>query len=276
MRDLFRFLWRSRSTLLFIALMALSFVWLARGNDHHRAHAFTSSQAMVGTVYGWRDEVVQYTDLVGDNQRLNGALADLLERSRGSYLATTAPVHVVNDTVLLQRYHYFDARVINNTIAKQRNYLTLDKGTKAGLGKGMGVIGPKGAAGKVYECSARFSTVMSILNADMHFSVAFPRTGHFGLYTWDTSHPLIARVSDVPKHALIEVGDTVVTRGNDQVFPSGVPVGVVQSVDNTPGAVALDIIIALSEDLSRCNQVRVVNDLLTLERDTLEAKLPAE
>lgn len=276
MRDLFRFLWRSRSTLLFIALMTLSFVWLARGNDHHRAQAFTSSQAAVGTVYGWRDEVVQYTNLVEDNQRLNGALAHLMERSRGSFLATTAPVHIVNDTVLLQRYRYFDAGVINNTIGKQRNYLTLDKGTKAGLGKGMGVIGAKGVAGKVYECSPRFSTAMSLLNADLHFSTIFPRTGHSGIYTWDTGDPLTARVSDVPKHALIEVGDTVVTGGNDQVFPMGVPVGVVQSVENTPGAVALDIVIALSEDLSRCNHVWVVNDLLTLERDTLEAKLPAE
>jgi rod shape-determining protein MreC len=275
MRDLFRFLWRSRSTLLFIALMALSFVWLANGNDHHRAQAFTSSQAAVGTVYGWRDQVVRYTDLDGDNERLALAMAELLERSRGSFISTTTPVHIIRDTVLQQQYEYYEARVINGTIAKQRNFLTLDKGTKAGLQKDMGVIGPTGIVGKVYECSPRFSTVMSVLNSDFVCSVALPRAGHFGLLNWDTADPLSARVKDVPKHAPIEVGDTVVTRGVD-MFPKGTMVGIVSGVANPPGAVALDIVVQLSEDLSRSNHVWVVNDLLQLERDTLEQNTVTE
>jgi rod shape-determining protein MreC len=276
MRDLFRFLWRSRSTLLFIGLMVLSFLWLANGNDHHRAQTFTSSQAAVGTLYGWRDEVVRYTDLDGENEILAAAQAEMMNRMRSSYLNSSAPFIVVKDTVLQQQYKYISARVLNSTTSKQKNFLTLDKGSKAGLSAGMGVIGANGIVGMVRECSPRFSTVKSLLNSDFEASVSFPRTRHFGLLFWDTADPLTARVKDIPKHAKIVVGDTVVTLGGDMVFPPGVMVGIVENVVNDDGAVALDIVIRLSEDMTRTGHVMVVTDLLKLERDTLEAKLDAE
>lgn len=276
MRDLFRFLWRSRSTLLFMGLMALSFVWLANGNDHHRSQTFTSSQAAIGAVYGWRDQVVRYTDLDGENALLAAVQAELMNRSRSSYLNAAAPFVVVKDTVLQQQYRFVQARTLNSTIAKQKNFLTLDKGTKAGLAKDMGVIGPNGIVGKIYECGPRFSTALSVLNSDFKCSVALPRTGHFGLLNWDTADPLTARVQDVPKHARIVQGDTVVTSGGDQVFPVGVMVGIVESVVPEDGAVALDIVVRLSEDMTRSGHVWVVMDLMKLERDTLEQKTEAE
>ena len=140
MRDLFRFLWRSRSTLLFIGLMVLSFLWLANGNDHHRAQTFTSSQAAIGTLYGWRDQVVRYTDLDGENEILAAAQAEMMNRMRSSYLNSSAPFVVVNDTLLQQQYKYISTRVLNSTTSKQKNFLTLDKGGKAGLAAGMGVL----------------------------------------------------------------------------------------------------------------------------------------
>lgn len=276
MRDLFRFLWRSRSTLLFIGLMVLSFLWLANGNDHHRAQTFTSSQAAIGTLYGWRDQVVRYTDLDGENEILAAAQAEMMNRMRSSYLNSSAPFVVVNDTVLQQQYKYISARVLNSTTSKQKNFLTLDKGSKAGLAAGMGVIAANGIVGVVRECSPRFSTVTSVLNSSWNISVLNPRTEHFGLLNWDTADPTTARVKDIPKHARIVVGDTIVTGGDDRVFPKGVPVGVVESVVNDDGAVALDIIVRLSHDMTRIGHVWVVTDLLKLERDTLEAKLDAE
>ncbi|MBK9194723.1 MAG: rod shape-determining protein MreC [Flavobacteriales bacterium] len=276
MRDLFRFLWRSRSTLLFIGLMVLSFLWLANGNDHHRAQTFTSSQAAIGTLYGWRDQVVRYTDLDGENEILAAAQAEMMNRMRSSYLNSSAPFVVVNDTLLQQQYKYISTRVLNSTTSKQKNFLTLDKGGKAGLAAGMGVIAANGIVGVVRECSPRFSTVTSVLNSSWNISVLNPRTEHFGLLNWDTADPTTARVKDIPKHARIVVGDTIVTGGDDRVFPKGVPVGVVESVVNDDGAVALDIIVRLSHDMTRIGHVWVVTDLLKLERDTLEAKLDAE
>ncbi|MEO8066303.1 MAG: rod shape-determining protein MreC [Flavobacteriales bacterium] len=273
MRDLFRFLWRSRSTLLFIGLMVLSFVWLANGNDHHRAQTFTSSQAAIGAVYGWRDRVVRYTDLDGENERLAAVQAELMNRGRSSYLNAAAPIVLVNDSMLQQQYKYIETRVLNSTTAKQKNFLTLDKGSSAHLAAGMGVIGPNGIVGMVRECSPHFSTVTSVLNSDLNTSVMVRRTGHFGLLNWDTADPTTARVKDIAKHARIVQGDTVVTRGGDKVFPAGVMVGTVESVVNEDGAVALDIIVRLSEDMTRSGHVWVVTDLMKLERDTLEQKL---
>ena len=54
MRDLFRFLYRARNTLLFLGLMLVSMLLLYDGNVHHRARAISSSNALVATLYSWR------------------------------------------------------------------------------------------------------------------------------------------------------------------------------------------------------------------------------
>ena len=41
-------------------------------------------------------------------------------------------------------------------------------------------------------------------------------------------------MSDVAKHVPVEIGDTVVTRGSDKIFPIGIMVGVVSKVENDP------------------------------------------
>ncbi|MBK7295808.1 MAG: hypothetical protein IPI91_03700 [Flavobacteriales bacterium] len=48
MRDLFRFLFRIRDTLLFLVLIGFSLTLLYSGNAHHRARAINSSNAVVG------------------------------------------------------------------------------------------------------------------------------------------------------------------------------------------------------------------------------------
>ena len=66
------------------------------------------------------------------------------------------------------------------------------------------------------------------------------------------------------------VGDTVETRGGDGIFPTGVPVGIVESVEDEPGNNYHKIIVRLSEDMTRSGFVYVVEDLRKAERDTLQ------
>ena len=66
------------------------------------------------------------------------------------------------------------------------------------------------------------------------------------------------------------MGDTVETRSGDGIFPAGVPVGVVETVEDEPGSNYHDITIRLSEDMTRSGFVYVVEDLHKMERDTLQ------
>jgi len=53
----------------------------------------------------------------------------------------------VSDTVYRQTYHYTNARVTNNSVNKQHNFFTINKGTKNGVDAGMAVIADGGVAG---------------------------------------------------------------------------------------------------------------------------------
>lgn len=271
MRDLFRFLFRQRDNLLFLALMAVSMFLLVNGNMHQRAQAISSSNAVVGHIYAWRNEVTEYADLRNVNRDL--ALALAAERNQKyQWPGAGTSARDAGDSTGEARYLFIASQVINSTAHKERNYITLGSGALAGIRPDMGVIGLKGVVGIVRDVSPHFALVTSVLSDEYRISVQLKRTGHFGLLSWDTDNPSTASLIDVANHVPVMIGDTVVTRGNDGIFPPGIPVGTVTEVNEDPGSNFHDIRLHLGEDLTRTAYVHVVSDLFRAERDTLEAK----
>ena len=275
MRDLFRFLQRARNTILFLVLMLVAMGMLVRGNEHQRAQAISSSNAVVGTLYLWQSNVTSYARLGEVNRELAERNADLMNRHRNAYASTENRFVLINDTVYEQRYRYVAAEVIASTHHKAKNYLTLDRGAKAGIQEGMGVIGDDGVVGVVRESGPRFASVISVLNPDFNVSGQL-RSGHFGPITWDTRDPHLVSLVEIAKHVPVTRGDTVVTWSADGVFPRGIPIGTVASVESDPGSAYHRITVTLSQDLTRSTMVYVVEDLAHAERDTLEAHNPQD
>lgn len=270
MRDLFRFLFRIRSTLLFLGWLVVSLILLYNGNEHHKAQAISSSNAMVGTIYSWRKEITDYANLKEVNRRLAEENADYRNRHIATYTPVEGLFARIQDTIRQQEYRVITAKVVNSTWHKPKNHLTLNKGIRAGVHGDMGVIGPKGIVGVVRDASPGFASVISVLSPDIKTSVQIKRTGHFGLLYWNTNDPRTSSVIDIAKHARVLVGDTVETRGGDGTFPAGVSVGLVESVVDKPGDNYHEIVVRLSEDMTRSGYVYVVDDLRRTERDTLQ------
>jgi rod shape-determining protein MreC len=270
MRDLFRFLFRIRNALLFAVLLTLSFILLANGNAHHRAAAISSSNIAVATIFNWRKEITDYANLKEVNRRLAEENAAWRNRHSSSYTPVEDLYVRINDSIHRQEYSVITAKVVNSTWHKQKNFLTLSKGATGGVHADMGVIGSDGIVGVVRAVSPHFASVISVLSPDIKHSVQIRRTGHFGLLYWNTNDPRTASVIDIAKHARVQVGDTVETRGGDRIFPAGVPVGVVTEVNEQPGSNYHEILITLAEDMTRSGFVYVVKDLQRAERDTLE------
>lgn len=275
MRDLFRFLLRQSNLLFFLLLMGISLSLLVNGSMHHRAQAISSSNALVGRLYAWRSEVTGFTDLRSVNRELAAALAVEREKKYDApERSDSGSVRI--DSTPSERFTYITAQVVNSTVHKERNYITLGSGSLDGIRRDMGVIGTRGLVGIVRETSPHFALVTSILGTELTPSVELKRTGHFGLLKWNTNDAGTASLSDVANHVVVEPGDTVVTRGNDGVFPQGVLVGTVLKVEEDPGSNFHKITVRLGEDLSRTAYVHVVSDLMKAERDTLEAKAPVQ
>jgi rod shape-determining protein MreC len=274
MRDLFRFLFRIRNLVLFLALLAVSMSLLVTYNMHQRAQAISSSNVVVGELYSWRSGITEFASLRDVNKDLVDALARERERHYAVKL-THDSSQVFEDTVRQLRYRFITAQVINSTAHKQKNFITLDKGSLDGVRPNMGVIGAQGIVGMVLDTSPHFALVVSVLNPKPDHSVMLKGTKHFGLLRWDTSDPMRSSLVDIDKHVPVHKGDTVVTRGNDKVFPPGIPVGIVESVTNDPSIGSWTIRVLLSEDLTRSGYVHVVSDLMEQELQKFDSTIVA-
>jgi rod shape-determining protein MreC len=218
--------------------------------------------------------VAEYTSLRDVNARLVEENTGWRNRYGLGTEAIDSTARPAGDTAIWQPFLFRPAKVVNATYHKPLNYLTLDQGTATGLRADMGVVGPSGIVGVVRAVSPRFASVISVLNTDLRTSVKVKRTGHFGLLYWNTMDAATASVIDIPKHGRVRAQDTVVTMGGDGIFPAGVPVGEVLSVESPPGRPDLDVRIRLFEDMARTGYVYVVEDRLRSERDSLESQQP--
>jgi len=77
------------------------------------------------------------------------------------------------------------------------------------------------------------------------------------------------RMDYVAKSAEVHEGDLIVTSGLEGVFPKGVPIGRVLSVDQTPGSLFKEIIIQPEVDFSKLEEVLVIKKSREEEASTL-------
>src|SRR5690606_41051048 len=107
--------------------------------------------------------------------------------------------------------------VINNSIVKSHNMITLNKGSRHGIEKGMGVISGNGVIGYVYKTSPNYSRVMSTLNQSTRINARIKHNEYFGTLTWNGKDPRFAQLNEIPKYIEINKGDTIETDGKSQI-----------------------------------------------------------
>jgi rod shape-determining protein MreC len=178
---------------------------------------------------------------------------------------------VYTDTSMsFQQYTYIQAKVINNTILKRNNYLTLNRGRIHGIRKNMGVICGDGIVGIVKDVSDHYCSVISFLHKDSRISAQLNSSKDFGSLVWDGLNPKIASLRDIPTHVKVKIGDSITTTGFSSIFPENVMVGKVNSVSQKNGDNFFEVSINLSTNFSTLRYVYVVSDILADEKVKIE------
>lgn len=273
MRNLIRFFIRYSTWILTIIYVVASCCLLFSRNPYQH-HLFLTSAGVLGrTVYGAANSVTSYFYLRDINADLQTRNADLeleilklkhiIKQYENKEYADSVPV----DTAL-QRYNFVLANVINNSINRSHNYLTIDKGSLDGLAPEMGVVDQNGIVGIVNVVGPHASRVMSVLNPYLRNSCKIKGQELVGSLVWDGESPLEAVLEELPQHAEFNLGDTVVTSGLSTVFPEGVPVGIV--VDAIAEENFRTLRVRLFTDFSTLSTVRIVVDYLSDEIKAVE------
>lgn len=302
MRNLLLFLVRYRSLLLFLALEVVAGWLIVRNDGYHGAAFYNSANVYVGRALEAQHEATEYLHLKEENRALqleNARLRmDLLafQLTRDSArLPTGAAARADLDSVLRPGlaprrdsshatytgplpYRLIPARVINNSVRRPENFLTLDVGSRQGVRPGMGVVGPTGVVGRVKVVSERYATVVSILHAKTSIGARLKRDGTIGSVQWRAQDggpgedPRFVSLEFVPRHIQVHRGDTVVTSGYNAVFPPGIVIGRVSSVRQDPAKGFRSIQVRLAADLPRLLVAYVVESRHKPLRDSLEAR----
>jgi rod shape-determining protein MreC len=171
-----------------------------------------------------------------------------------------------------QQYTFVNARVVNNSIGRRNNFITLDKGTSNGVEKDMGVISSSGVVGIVKDVSLHYCTVMSVLHKNTKISTRFKNSNYFGSLVWNGENHREATFLEIAKHVKFKTGDTLVTTVYSSIFPEGIMVGVVKSWELKPGDNFYKINVKLSTNFANLSHVYIVDNLMKREQLELENK----
>ncbi|MBC5774233.1 rod shape-determining protein MreC [Pontibacter sp. KCTC 32443] len=285
MRNLFAFIYRFRAFLVFVLLEALCIYLIVQYNTYQGAAFFNSANRYVGRVLEFQSGVTDYFSLATVNNTLareNALLRqEVMKYKQVSITASTSKLDttlvVPADTTIVdslrtgpQTFILHAGKVINNSVRRTNNYLTLSIGTKDGVQPGMGVIASNGVVGRVKTVSDNYSTVTSLLHSQMLISAKVKRNETFGTIKWQGGDYRMAILDYIPLHVKLAKGDTVVTSGYNTVFPEGIMVGTVSSVTREADKSFFTVKVKLAVDFVQLSYVYVVENTQKAERDTLE------
>jgi rod shape-determining protein MreC len=256
---------------MFLALEAFSFSLLVSYNNYQRVTFINSTNNFVGTIYERFSHLDDYFSLGSTNARLaaeNAALRKQLQRR--IMLQERNPV-MRPDTVDAPAYVFTSAKVISNSVNKQFNYITLNKGSRQGIKPDMGIISPEGVVGVITNVSPNYSTGLSLLNKRLSIPAKITKNNYFGALVWDGEHANTADLNGIPFHIMVNVGDTVVTSGYSSIFPEGLMIGIISKWDQEGGTNFYNIKVDLSTNFRTLKYVEVVQNTKQAELKKLES-----
>lgn len=277
MRNLLNFLFNYGYWLLFLLLEVASFLLLFRFNNYQGSVGFTSANRVVGYVHSVSSEVSAFfklrtineqltcenVNLQAENNVLREALKQALPEAKGEPVASTLQE---------KGYNLIPTHIINNSLHLPDNYITLDKGASDGVAPEMGVVNGNGVVGIVYMVSEHYALAISLLNSKSSISCRFKHNDYFGYLKWKGGSSQHALLEDVPRHALFQQGDTVVTSGYSAVFPQGLMVGTVDSIADSNDGLSYLLRIRLATDFASLDNALIIANKGQEEQHALEEK----
>ncbi len=151
-------------------------------------------------------------------------------------------------------YQIVPANVIRRDSNDDFYSFTLDAGTAVGVSVNAPVITENGLVGWVCQADAASCKVKTILSPDTKAGVQDKQTGDSGILSGSVSlsDKNLASMNKLAENHKIKVGDMIVTSGTGGVYPTGLLVGEVQSIEFN------------KYDASRCAVIKPYEDVRSI------------
>ena len=188
------------------------------------------------------------------------------ERPEGAVLWAERPFRPARLRALLgykQAAMQFDlvaARVIGREADSWSHMIVIDRGTADGVKENMAVVTEKGLVGHVIEAGPNYAKVQLILDPRSSVGTLVQRAESrvVGIVEGDPANPTMPRMINVPKNADIEEGDIIVTSGFGGMYPKGLVVGLVSSLENDEAGLLKIALLEPAVDFQKLEDVAVI------------------
>lgn len=271
MNNLTEFLAKYKHWFLFVLLEIASLVLLFRFNNYQGSVWFTSANIVAGKVYELSSSVTSYFSMGKLNRELTERNVQLerqvKELSEQLYEKTRDPKFAQKGQYrFLSDFKLINAKVVSNSLDKEENFITIDKGSWDGVRKDMGVACGNGIVGVVYLVGTHYSIVLPVLNSKSNISCSIQGRSYFGYLRWAGGAKNIAYLDDIPRHAKFKLGDRIITSGYSAIFPAGILVGKVKHVYNSEDGLSFRLAVQLSTDFGNLRDVCIIDDATVREK----------
>lgn len=191
--------------------------------------------ALQARVVALEAELLRVAEMESENRRLAGLL-DLRSRLQGQA---------------------YGARVIARDPGPLSMMLTVDRGARDAVRRGMAVVTPQGVVGRVAEVSTTVSRVVLLTDHNSGIDAVVQRSRARGVVQGGADGTCY--MNYLHRDADVQVGDRIVTSGLDGIFPKGLLVGEVVEVGRRHRGLLQAAVIQPGVALDRLEEVLLVD-----------------
>ncbi len=252
------------SVIIVAALVALVQVSASRvGNASPLSAALTSVADVFETITGTTviairgaiQTVGQTPHLLSDNGRLRSENAQLLqENTHLQELAAASGADRRLAPTLSEYVRSVEGRVVGFPPQNESQSVTINKGTRDGIGRDDGVVDAGGVVGRIVEADPFVSKVVLITDYTSSIPAMVQRGRWWGIAKGNLTSVRLEYISqDVP----LRVGDRVVT-GEARSFHSGALIGIIKKIERSDTGLYQAAVVVPAADLNSLDHVVVI------------------
>lgn len=152
-------------------------------------------------------------------------------------------------------------RIVGRDPANWWRSVLIDLGSKDGVAVDMPVMSSQGLVGRVQEVHDHRSRVALLGDPACRISVTIEATGESGIISASGGtvfDPTLVNLLYLPANTEGRAGDPLYTSGLGDIFPRGIPVGKLLTIDSAPGALTTQASVKLAVNSSKLNEVWVL------------------
>lgn len=235
--------WAARATIIFALVFSLSLVVLSRSNHGAVAALRTGITDITAPVLGVLSKPIHAVGDIGawfsdmsrmrsENALLKTQVAQLMKwqnvagELKTENDALRALIRVVPEGVSTP----IAARIVSESGGPYVRSALINGGASDGIAAGQAVMGTEGLVGRVVEAGRASARVLLITDINSRVPVIGEKSREKSIAAGNNSATLA--LDYVASGSALEVGERLLTSGDGGVFPPGVPVGVVTSIQN--------------------------------------------